>query len=114
MSDLSHHLVKTEHVIGVNVINHEKESLGKIEELVLDKHNGQVTYAVLSFGGIMGIGDKLFALPWKALSYNEDEKAFELRQSKERLKNAPGFDKDKWPNMADNTWKQDIEGFYEL
>ncbi len=114
MSELSYQLVKSDQVIGVNVINNEREDLGKIEELVLDKQNGHVVYAVLSFGGVMGIGDKLFALPWKALSYNKEEEAYVLPLNKEKLKNAPGFDKDHWPNMGDNVWRNDVESFYSL
>jgi sporulation protein YlmC with PRC-barrel domain len=113
MHELSHHLVKTDQVIGVNVINTNHENLGKVEELVLDKQTGETVYAVLSFGGVMGLGDKYFAIPWKALSYDPKEASFTLNQSKEALKEAPGFDKQNWPNMADRTWQQNINTFYE-
>ncbi|MCW5590256.1 MAG: PRC-barrel domain-containing protein [Legionellales bacterium] len=112
MSELSHNLVKTDQVIGVKVINQEDNNLGKIEELVLNKYEGNVEYAVLSFGGIMGIGDKLFPLPWKSLSYEPDKNAFVINESKERLKNAPGFDKAHWPDLTSQTFTNQINTFY--
>lgn len=113
MKELSHHLVKTDQVIGVNVINNKHENLGKIEELVLDKYTGETAYAVLSFGGLLGVGDKYFAIPWKALSYEPNESSFVINQTKEHLSKAPGFDKKHWPNMADQTWQQSISTFYK-
>lgn len=112
MTDLAYNLVKTNQVIGVKVLNHHDENLGKVEEIVLDKQTGQVEYAVLSFGGILGLGDKLFALPWKALSYDKDEEAFVVSKSKQVLETAPGFDKKHWPNMASCAWRNDIDAFY--
>ncbi|OEU41425.1 hypothetical protein BGV40_15040, partial [Methanosarcina sp. Ant1] len=82
---------------GDKVINMAGEHLGKIEDLMIDLENGRVAYAVLSFGGFLGIGNKLFAVPWEALSVKPDEHAFALDVSKEILEKAEGFDKDDWP-----------------
>lgn len=82
---------------GDKVINTAGEDLGKIEELMIDLENGRVGYVVLSFGGFLGMGDKLFAIPWQALSLRVHEHAFVLDIPKDVLKNAEGFDKDKWP-----------------
>src|SRR5690348_9823020 len=92
-TELSPSVVKTKEVIGVSVKNAQNESLGKIEEIILDKLSGNVRYVVLSFGGVLGMGDKLFALPWNAIHYDEDLDSFILNIDKEKLKNAPGFDK---------------------
>src|ERR1019366_5392291 len=89
---------------GDKVVNHQREDLGKIEHLMIDLATGRIAYAVLSFGGFLGMGDKLFAIPWSALKVDTVEKQFVLNLDKEALKSAPGFDKDHWPNMADLGW----------
>lgn len=97
---------------GDHVRNSAGEDLGKIEEIMIDVPTGRVAYAVLSFGGFLGMGDKLFALPWNALQLNEDEHEFILNVDKATLENAPGFDKDNWPDMADENWASQIYGHY--
>jgi sporulation protein YlmC with PRC-barrel domain len=112
MKDHPEDIVKSDEVIGVAVKNSVKEDVGKIEEIVLDKVSGQTRYVVLSFGGILGMGDKYFAIPWKAISYSPEDATFILNVSKERLEKAPGFNKNNWPNFADQTWAQSIEAHY--
>ncbi len=91
-------------MIGDEVHNPQGESLGKLEEIMLDVDKGCVSYAVLSFGGILGIGDKLFAIPWQALTIDTDDHAFVLDVDRERLENMPGFDKNDWPETIDHNW----------
>ena len=86
---------------GDRVVNAAGETLGKIRDIMIDVPSGRVAYAVLSVGGLAGIGDKLFAIPWAALILDADNHCFVLNVDKEKLKNAPGFDKDHWPSMAD-------------
>lgn len=105
-------IVKSQDVVGVSVKNFENEDLGKIEEVILDKHKGDVRYVVLSFGGFLGMGDDLFAMPWKIFSYDENDDCFKINVSKEKLKNSPGFDKDNWPNFNDQKWNDDIHKHY--
>lgn len=97
---------------GDSVRNSAGESLGKVKELMIDLPTGKVAYAVLSFGGILDMGNKLFAVPWNALTLDEDEKQFILDVDKSQLENAPGFDKDNWPDMADVSWGQKIFSYY--
>lgn len=97
---------------GDRVVNRQGDDLGKIEELMVDLDNGRIAYAVLSFGGFLGMGDKLFAIPWQALSIDTVEKRFILGVDKELLKQAAGFDKNKWPNMADPAWGVQIYAYY--
>src|ERR1035437_8399798 len=78
---------------GDKVVNLQKEGLGKIEHLMIDLGSGRIAYAVLSFGGFLGMGDKLFVIPWSALTVDTLEKRFILQDDKELLKRAPGFDK---------------------
>ena len=82
---------------GDKVVNLQNEDLGKIEHLMIDLGTGRIAYAVLSFGGFLGMGDKLFAIPWSALTVDTLEKRFILKVDKELLKRAPGFDKEQWP-----------------
>jgi hypothetical protein len=97
---------------GEDVYNELEEKLGDIKEFMLDMSTGEVAYAVLSFGGIMGIGEKLFAVPFDALKLDTANKRFILNVDKDRLQTAPGFDKDDWPDMADPTWASGIRSFY--
>jgi sporulation protein YlmC with PRC-barrel domain len=85
-------------IIGDKVENFEGEDLGEIKNLMVNLELGCVEYAVLEYGGIMGMGSKLFAIPYKALTLDPERKVFLLNRDKESLKNAPGFDKDHWPN----------------
>ena len=98
---------------GNDVKNREGESLGEIEHIMLDVLTGRVAYAVMSFGGFLGVGEKLFAIPWSALTLDTVDKCFVLNVDKERLKTAPGFDKDHWPSMAAEKWARDVHAFYK-
>ena len=85
---------------GEPVVNLQGETLGEIEDIMLDVRSGRIAYIVLSVGGLLGIGEKYFAIPWHALTLDTDRKCFVLDADKERLKNAPGFDKERWPDVA--------------
>jgi PRC-barrel domain len=100
--------------IGENVYNSKGEKLGDIKEIMLDVENGRVAYAVLSFGGFLGIADKLFAVPWNALTLKLEtlDTRFLLDVEKERLESAPGFDKDDWPDMVDESWSDHVHSYY--
>lgn len=99
-------------VIGDPVVNLKGENLGKIEDLVIDPLSARVDYAVLSFGGFLGMGDKLFAVPIEALKMSREEKRFILDVEKERLKNAPGFEKDNWPDASDRAFGTKVYSYY--
>jgi sporulation protein YlmC with PRC-barrel domain len=97
---------------GDNVVNYQGEDLGKIEEIMIDLDRGRIAFAVLSFGGFLGMGDKLFAIPWQAFSVDTVQKRLVLNTKKELLEKATGFDKSNWPNMADPTWGSTVYGYY--
>jgi hypothetical protein len=99
-------------LMGNDVYNHQEENLGSIKDFMLDVRSGNVCYAVLSFGGFLGMGEKLFAVPWSALTLDTENKRFVLDVAVDRLKNAPGFDKDQWPNMADASWAKSIHSYW--
>jgi sporulation protein YlmC with PRC-barrel domain len=94
------------------VVNDAGEHLGKIEDLMIDLESGRIAYAVISFGGFIGAGDKLFAVPWEAFQISFHDKKFILNVPKEDLKMAPGFDKNHWPEAADNSWLQEVYEYY--
>lgn len=105
-------LMGADTLIGNDVYNHKEERLGDIKEIMLDMGDGSVAYAVLSFGGFLGMADKLFAVPWSALILDTRNKRFLLNVEKDRLKDAPGFDKDDWPNMRDEVWANKVRSYY--
>jgi hypothetical protein len=105
-------LMGADTLIGDSVVNAQEEDLGDIKEIMLDMRTGQVAYAVLSFGGFLGMGEKLFAVPWQALNLDTVNKRFVLDVDKQRLQNAPGFDPDRWPDMSDVTWAEEVHTFY--
>jgi sporulation protein YlmC with PRC-barrel domain len=97
---------------GDKVVNAAGEDLGKVQEIMIDTPTGRVGYAVLSFGGFLGMGDKLFAIPWDRLSLDQENKRFVLNIDREKLEKAPGFDKDNWPDMAETSWGTRIYAYY--
>lgn len=101
-------------IIDTDVRNMQGEDLGNIEDVMLDLDSGCVNYAVLSFGGILGLGDKLFAVPWQAFDVDPDNETFVLNVSKDRLESAPGFDKDDWPSFANDEWLIEVYEFYDV
>ncbi len=97
---------------GDKVVNRQGQDLGTIEDIMIDVQRGRVAYAVMSCGGFLGIGDKLFAIPWNALTLDADRHCFVMDADAQRFEKAPGFDKDHWPSMADNTWATQVHDFY--
>jgi sporulation protein YlmC with PRC-barrel domain len=105
-------LVRASKVTGMDVRNAANENLGEIQDVVLDRDGGTIAYAVVSFGGFLNMGDKLFAVPWEALKPTADRAAFVLDVPKDRLQKAPGFDKNKWPDMVDSQFATELRTFY--
>ncbi|HJU99169.1 MAG TPA: PRC-barrel domain-containing protein [Burkholderiaceae bacterium] len=99
-------------VIGDPVRNLKGEHLGQIREIMLDMRSGTIAYAVMAHGGVFHLGAKLFAVPWQALTLDPAHKGFTLNIDKQRLDEAPGFDPDHWPNMANPAWAAQIHQYY--
>lgn len=99
-------------IMGDKVVNARGEDLGDIKDLMVDLDKGCISYAVLEFGGFLGTGEKLFAIPWQAFTVDEDNERLILNVDKERLQNAPGFGKDRWPDTADPMWSRRIDEYY--
>lgn len=88
-------------LIGDPVLNSEDKDLGKVEDFMIDLDTGCIVYAVLSFGGFLGLGDKFFAIPWASLRIDQEDECFRLDIDQETLEKAPGFNKDDWPEPQD-------------
>ena len=85
------HVLSASTMMGDSVVNNKGEDLGRIEELMLDLQNGRIAYAVLSFGGFLGMGDKLFAIPWEGMKLDADNHRFILNVAREKLEKAEGL-----------------------
>ena len=103
---------KVSSVIGADVKNGANENLGDVKDLVIDTSNGSVRYAVISFGGLLGVGDKLFAVPMKSLQSASGREYLVMNVTKEQMKNAPGFNEKSWPDFANPTWSTSNDAFY--
>ncbi len=105
-------LYKASKLVGKPVKNLQGKSIGVIEEIVIET-TGTVGYAVLSFGGFLGMGDKLFAVPWTSLAHSMDKTYLTLDIQPEKLERAPGFNKNDWPDMKNKDWQKHIFNFYQ-
>ena len=101
-------------IAGDDVKNTTGEKLGTIKDLMIDSDSGRIAYAVLDFGGFLGIGNKLFAVPWSALTVCPEDKCLKMNVSKQTLENAEGFDQDNWPDFADPQWGARVHHHYGI
>lgn len=106
------HEMRMSELVGKNVINAKGEDLGEIKDLVVDTTSGKVQYAVLSFGGFLGLGNKLFAYPLAKFEHTTERGKLVLNVDKEKMKSAPGFDDKSWPNFTTATYRGDVDKFY--
>ncbi len=113
--DITPRVLSATSINGTNVKNTKGESIGEIKDLMIDWNNGKVEYAVLSFGGFLGMGDKLFAIPLEAFTFDSvDSEEAVIDVTKESLDNAPGFNKDNWPNSADREFTKSVYSHYKM
>lgn len=112
--------IKASSVIGTKVVTPKGDTIGDIKEIVIDPRTGKVAYAVVSFGGFLSLGEKLFAIPFGAFVYNVNatssdlvKNEYVLNVSKEQLEKAPGFDSDHWPLMTNEKWHREMHQFYD-
>lgn len=97
---------------GDAVYNKNGESIGGIKDLMVNTLNGSICYAILSVGGFLGMGEKFFAVPWRALSLDTKNKRLILDITVGRFNDAPGFDRDHWPDMGDAEWQKQIHSYW--
>jgi sporulation protein YlmC with PRC-barrel domain len=107
-------IISLTRLIGTKVRNNDGEDLGQIKDIVFDFASGDVTYAVLSFGGLLGLGDKYFAVPLQVLKVDMSNEECILNEPKARLQQSPGFDKNNWPSDIDVTWLSIVRRYCQL
>lgn len=105
-------LLSASSIRGTSVYNPKGEALGDVKDLMVDPASGQVAYAVLDFGGFLGIGNKLFAVPMEAFNVDTGRERFVLDVTKDRLETAPGFDPNHWPSSSDDTFLESVYTHY--
>lgn len=105
-------VVKSANIIGTNVVNRLNDDVGNVEDIVIDVLTGRIVYAVLSFGGFLGLGEKHYAVPWKAMRFDKEIKAYVLNVNRDQIELAPSFDKESWPQFTDD-WNRLVHQFYE-
>ena len=99
---------------GAKVLSRSDETLGSISEIILDLARGRIAYALLACGGFMGVGERLFAIPWKALKRDMHRNCFVLEADHATFAGAPSFDKDRWPGELDEQWHQRLHDHYRV
>jgi len=105
-------LVRSSQLIGMQLKDSAGQTVGELKDVVFDRTQGTIAFAVASFNDVAAAGDKFFAVPWEALKSGGDQAALTLNLSKDRLDKAPGFDKNQWPDFADVTKANEIRTFY--
>lgn len=105
-------IIATDAIDTCPVVNAQAKYIGEVAHLMAIVPDGQIAYVVVSSGGVLGVGNKLHAIPWSALVFDEDNECFVLNTTEETLEKAPAFDKDNWPVMTDTTWGTQIHDYY--
>jgi sporulation protein YlmC with PRC-barrel domain len=111
-ADETGRLISADKVQGTKVYNHSGEKLGTVEKVMIDKPTGKVAYALMSFGGFLGIGDKHHPLPWNLLTYNTDQQGYTVSLDKAMLEKAPTVERDQPVNWEDETWGRELHDYY--
>lgn len=112
--DETRSLIAASKVEGTNVYNRRGESLGSIYDVMLDKRSGRVAYAVMSFGGFLGMGERYHPLPWAVLDYDERQSGYVVDLDKKRLENAPSFGVNETPDWANRDYARRIDEYYRV
>jgi hypothetical protein len=105
-------LIGSDKVEGTAVRRSNGDKVGTIERVMIDKRSGKVAYAVMSFGGFLGIGDEYRALPWSVLKYNEDLDAYEVNVTESQLRGAPTPSHGWETGTIDRGWERNIHDYY--
>jgi sporulation protein YlmC with PRC-barrel domain len=106
-------LIAASKVNGTSVYNPQGESLGSINDVMLNKRSGQVSYAVMSFGGFLGLGEKYHPVPWKKLTYNEAYGGYVIDLDKRQLEGAPAYAASETPDWAGGTYGNTVDKYYD-
>jgi hypothetical protein len=105
-------LISADKVEGTAVYDRQGEKLGSIYGLMIDKHSGRVIYAVMSFEGFLGIGDRYHPLPWSVLTYDPAQGGYVVDLGRDLLESAPSYGASEMPDWADPTWGRSVHDYY--
>ena len=111
-TNTSRQLMSASTLTGDEIRNFQDDSLGNVHDIMIDCDSGRVGYVVMTSGGFLGMGNKLFAIPMSAMQLDTAAQCLRMNASKETFQNAPGFDKNHWPDMADPKWERSVYGHY--
>ena len=111
-TDETNRLIASNKVEGTAVYNRQGERLGSVYNFMVDKRSGQVEYAVMSFGGFLGIGDSYHPLPWKSLTYDTSQGGYVVDLDKNRLQGAPSYSSSEAPDWSDPSYSRRIDDYY--
>jgi hypothetical protein len=111
-TDETDRLIASNKVEGTAVYNRQGERLGSVYNFMVDKRSGQVEYAVMSFGGFLGIGDSYHPLPWKSLTYDTSQGGYVVDLDKNRLQGAPSYSSSEAPDWSDPSYGRRIDDYY--
>lgn len=106
------HLTSCDVLVGEPVVNGAGEALGELAHLMFDLASGRIAYVVIARGGVLGLGERLHAVPWSAVARDAQRQCLVVDIERDRMDRAPGFDPSRWPAMSDPAWQRSIEGFY--
>ena len=109
----SNDVISSDKVEGTTVYNSAGDKLGSIDDLMIDKHSGQVRYAVLEFGGFLGMGTDRYPLPWNMLKYDTSMDGYVVPLDKDKLESAPHYDDDDRPDYTDEYGRK-VNNYYGL
>ena len=111
-TDETDRLIASNKVEGTAVYNRQGERLGSVYNFMVDKRSGQVEYAVMSFGGFLGIGDSYHPMPWKSLTYDTSQGGYVVDLDKSRLQGAPSYSGSEAPDWSDPSYSRRIDDYY--
>ena len=105
-------LISADKVTGTTVYNSAGDNLGSIHDLMIDKRGGRVAYAVMSFGGFLGIGEKFHPLPWNVLTYDEDKGGYNIDLTSDQLRMAPSYSRDELSGFGARAADERVDTYY--
>lgn len=112
--DTSGTLIGADKVAGTPVYNAEGENLGSIHDIMIDKQTGRVAYAVMSFGGFLGMGEEYHPLPWETLKYDPGQGGYVVHLTREQLEGAPHFSEEEAPHWGDRAYEKRVHDYYGI
>ena len=110
--DYAHELISSRRVEGTNVFDADGKKLGTVHSVMINKRSGQVAYALLSFGGVLGVGSHIYPIPWESLDYDVDLDGYRVEMSREQLQHAPRMSLDDTDRPIDREHAEEVRSYY--